>query len=223
MGCRASLFSLAAAVTSLQAVSAAAVDPRDAPALIRWEGPVFAGERDKTLYVTDVGDLWNKVLDMNPQWVAEVADLDETNHEFGVPSVCGADSGIATGNSDEVTHILTRLRALKGYWTLGAGRCHRLGCGQNTGVYWCNDNAWGIRTSAKALYLRGSHIRDICCHRRDGSLYSGDPMSGVEAFPDNDPEAAHSRVAVGYGSCVDNNAVLPLVYTFPGKLGACRA
>jgi hypothetical protein len=166
--------------------------------------------------------------------------------------VCGADSGIATGNSDEVTHILTKLRALRGHWTLGAQQCHRIGCAKDTGVYWCNvsyhssldsappgwgdgklqdadlefpeqANAWGIRTSAKALYLHGSHIRDMCCHRKDGGLLSGDPMSGFENFLDTDPEAAHSSIVVGYGSCSDKGDVVPFDYRFPGKLGACRA
>ena len=187
---------------------------------------------------------------MNPEWAAEAPDLDETNHDYG-PRLCGAASGIATGNSDEVTHILTKLRALKGYWTLGAKLCHRIGCAKDTGVYWCNvsyhsrqpppqgwgdeklqdtdlgfpeqSNAWGIRTSGKALYLHGSHVRDMCCHRRDGSLYSGDPMSGFEFFPDTDPKAAHSHVTVGYGICSDTGDVTPFVYNFPGKLGACRA
>jgi hypothetical protein len=47
-------------------------------------------------------------------------------------------------------------------------------------------------------------------------------MSGIETFPDNHKEAAHSRVAVGYGSCDDPLDVDPLSYKFPGKLGLCR-
>ncbi|KAK4148654.1 hypothetical protein C8A00DRAFT_38775 [Chaetomidium leptoderma] len=218
---RASIISLFAAAASLQTASAAAVSPREAPSLLRWDGPVWPFPPNVTIYITDVDDLWNKVLHINPEWTLEVADPEETLHDYGF-RLCGSDSGIATGNSDDVTRILTKLRALKGVWTIEAGRCHRLGCSKNTGVYWCNDNAWNIRTSAKALYLHGSHIRDSCCHRSDGSLYSGDPMSGVEAFPDNHPEAAHSRVSVGYGSCSDHPNVLPLAYAFPGELGVCR-
>jgi hypothetical protein len=48
-------------------------------------------------------------------------------------------------------------------------------------------------------------------------------MSGVEFFPDDHPEAAHSNVAVGYGNCSDDINTLPISYGFPGKLGVCLA
>jgi hypothetical protein len=77
------------------------------------------------------------VLEMNPEWTQEVASSTETQQDYG-RRVCGSDSQVATGVSDEITHILTRVRALKGYWTIEANRCHRLGCGDDSGVYWCN-------------------------------------------------------------------------------------
>jgi hypothetical protein len=77
------------------------------------------------------------VLEMNPEWTQEIAGPKETLKDYG-RRVCGSDSQVATGVSDEITHILTRLRALKGYWTIEANQCHRLGCGDDSGVYWCN-------------------------------------------------------------------------------------
>ncbi|KAK4246095.1 hypothetical protein C7999DRAFT_42409 [Corynascus novoguineensis] len=127
------LLSLFAATVSLQV----STSPRDKPILIRWEGPVFPSETYRTLYVADINDLWNKVLDMNSDWVAEMPDPDETMTDFG-PRTCGIESGLATGNSDEVTSLLTQLRALNGHWTLEAEKCHRIGCRENTGLYWCN-------------------------------------------------------------------------------------
>ncbi|KAK3308373.1 uncharacterized protein B0T15DRAFT_550413, partial [Chaetomium strumarium] len=183
---------------------------------------LWRGQPDRTLHVKDVNDLYSQVLALNRDWIADLANPDQTLHDYG-PRVCGADSGIATGDSEKLSLQLTKLRQLAGSWILDAGTCHRLGCGTNAGVYWCNDNAWNIRASAKSLYLRGSHVRDGCCHRTDGSLFGGDPMSGVEAFPDQHKEAAHSRVAVGYGNCEDPVDVVPLVYSFPGKLGVCLA
>lgn len=50
-----------------------------------------------------------------------------------------------------------------------------------------------------------------------------DPLSGVEFFPDNHNEAAHSHVALGYGKCSDNANKPPIFYMFPGKLGVCLA
>jgi hypothetical protein len=57
--------------------------------------------------------------------------------EVGVRQ-CGAFSKFATGNSDEINRILTRLGALKGTWRMEGKRCHRIGCGDNAGMYWCN-------------------------------------------------------------------------------------
>ncbi|KAK4119162.1 hypothetical protein N657DRAFT_547000, partial [Parathielavia appendiculata] len=188
---------------------------------LRWKGPVWSDKPDVIIDVKDVDELWDRVLAMNPGWVMQIANLGQGTSLDNGFRLCGADSGIATGNSDEVSRILTRLGALKGTWRIEGGRCHRIGCGENTGVYWCNDNAWSIRTSARALYIRGCHIRDGCCHRPDGSLDGGDPLSGVEAFTDNHPDAANSRVAVGYGSCSDNINTVPLIYGFPGELGIC--
>ncbi len=50
-------------------------------------------------------------------------------------------------------------------------------------------------------------------------------MSGVEWFPNNHKEAAHSNVAIGFGSCSDPGDIVPIAYTFPGKVGQgqCRA
>ncbi|KAL2195183.1 hypothetical protein P885DRAFT_70764 [Corynascus similis CBS 632.67] len=127
------ILSLFAAAVSLQV----STSPRNKPILIRWEGPVFPSEPYRTLYVADINDLWNKVLDMNSDWVAEMPDPDETMTDFG-PRTCGAESGLATGNSDEITNLLTQLRALNGHWTLEAKKCHRFGCRGNTGLYWCN-------------------------------------------------------------------------------------
>jgi hypothetical protein len=84
-------------------------------------------------------------------------------------------------------------------------------------------NEWSIRTTARALYLKGNHIRDDCCHRRDGNLYSGDPISGIEFFPDDHPEAARSFVAVGYGNCSEPMTTHILHYPYPGKVGECIA
>jgi hypothetical protein len=84
-------------------------------------------------------------------------------------------------------------------------------------------NEWSIRTTARALYLKGSHIRDDCCHRRDGSLYGGDPIAGIEFFPDDHPEAAHSFVAVGYGTCSEDLNTHILHHPYPGPVGVCRA
>ncbi|KAL2146637.1 hypothetical protein VTI28DRAFT_3136 [Corynascus sepedonium] len=215
------ILSLFSAAVSLQPVSGDTASPRNKPILIRWEGPVFPSEPYRTLYVADINDLWNKVLDINSDWVAEMPDPDETMTNFG-PRTCDVESGLATGNSDEVTNLLTQLRALNGHWTLEAKKCHRIGCRGNTGLYWCNDNDWNVRVPAKSLYLHGSHIRDMCCHGSDGSLYSGDPMSGIEDFLDSDRHAAHTRVLVGYGRCSDPANVNPLTYPFPGYFGFCR-
>jgi hypothetical protein len=63
-----------------------------------------------------------------------------------------------------------------------------------------------------------------CCRKKDGPYATGDPVSGVEAFADEHKEAAHSRVAVGWGDCNDNPAIVPIVYKFPGSYGegTCR-
>lgn len=62
----------------------------------------------------------------------------------------------------------------------------------------------------------------MCCQRKDGSALSGDPISGMEMFPDNDNEAAHSTVTVGYGDCAHARSVDPLIYyPYPGTMGVC--
>ncbi len=68
------------------------------------------------------------------------------------------------------------------------------------------------------------HILDRCCHNKGDDYYFGHPVSGVEAFADDHKEAAHSRVAVGWGDCKDTPSVVPIVYKYPGKLGEgkCR-
>ncbi|AEO56650.1 hypothetical protein MYCTH_92683 [Thermothelomyces thermophilus ATCC 42464] len=148
MACSAFVFSLSSVAASLQvqlleaAIAASLLQFRNisssaVPNLIRWEGPVFPAEPHCTLYVKDVDDFWNKILETNSNWVAEMPDPDETMKHFGART-CGADSGLATGNSDEVTSLPTQLRALNGHWTLGAKMCHRIGCRENTGLYWCN-------------------------------------------------------------------------------------
>jgi hypothetical protein len=82
-------------------------------------------------------DLYNQVLALNPKWIADLPKPDETLHDYGFRQ-CGPDSKIATGDSDKIIQQLTRLRQLGGSWILDAGKCHRLGCGANGGVYWCN-------------------------------------------------------------------------------------
>lgn len=74
---------------------------------------------------------------MNPGWVITAADPDATLKDYG-PRYCGPESHVATGNSDEISRILSRLRQLGGHWTIEKNQCHRLGCGQDAGVYWCN-------------------------------------------------------------------------------------
>jgi hypothetical protein len=74
---------------------------------------------------------------MNPGWVMEVSISGPGIEEIGVLQ-CGAFSKFATGSSDEITRILTRLGALKGTWRMEGKRCHRIGCGENAGMYWCN-------------------------------------------------------------------------------------
>ncbi|KAK3904863.1 hypothetical protein C8A05DRAFT_31334 [Staphylotrichum tortipilum] len=227
MGFNALFVSVIAAAASLKLVAAAAttpsaIAPRDVPKL-RWIGKVFPDKPEYTLYATDVDDLWNQVLTINKNLVVTVADPSATMRDYGLKA-CGSDSTIATGHSMEIERLITRLRQLKGYWTIDASRCHRLGCGPNAGLYWCNDNAWGIMTSTDQLHLRASHIMDGCCRTQAGGFRYGDALSGVEAFPDNHNEAAHSRVAVGWGNCNDHPNAVPIVYKFPGQFGegACR-
>ncbi|KAL2191582.1 hypothetical protein L209DRAFT_761247 [Thermothelomyces heterothallicus CBS 203.75] len=169
MACSTFVFSLFSVAASLQeAAFAATISSRTPPDLIRWEGPVFPAEPHRTLYVKDVDDLWNKFLETNSNWVAEMPDPDETMKHFGART-CDADSGLATGNSDEATSLLTQLPALNEHWTLGANMCHRIGCSESTGLYWCNVSLslltqclGKVRVDAFSLSTSMAPISGIC-------------------------------------------------------------
>ncbi|SPQ21396.1 2480360d-9ae0-4acd-ae1b-4ec17b5e0e4c [Thermothielavioides terrestris] len=207
-----------------QAVHARNITPIG-PQQLRWDGPVWRDKPDQTLWVNDIDDLWNQVLALNPQWVEMLPDPSETMKDYGTRH-CGAESNLATGDSSKISELLTKLGSLRGSWSIKEEWCYRLGCSDNAGIYWCNTNKWAIRAEGLRLYTHGVHVRDLCCHRSDGSLYAGDPISGWEMFPDSDNEAAHSYVAIGYGSCSDPRSAppsFPLIHGYPGSYGNCRA
>ncbi|KAL2263514.1 hypothetical protein VTK26DRAFT_6415 [Humicola hyalothermophila] len=194
---------------------------------VKWWGPISIKNDWMTLYPADIAELQREINGMTPKemWKPSKPQDNEWKNDYG-PKLCGIDSEIASGNYSIAQSLLTQLRELDGYWTISESRCHRLACGENTGIYWCNDNPHGIRTSARAIFARGMHILDGCCQKKLGTskqLISPRRTSGVEQFPDDHKEAAKSRVVVGYGSCADKSNVDPASYKYPGKLGRCDA
>ncbi len=79
----------------------------------------------------------NQILTKNPGWGYAPGSTDGLRHDYTMQA-CGSDSTIATGDSINISKLITLFRHPKGRWTIGPGRCHRFGCDENAGFYWCN-------------------------------------------------------------------------------------
>ncbi|KAL2128442.1 hypothetical protein VTI74DRAFT_9195 [Chaetomium olivicolor] len=199
---------LAASFTAV--VQAAVLGPREDARPIRWEGYIFRDGKLHELYVTDIKDLWSKVLEQNHSFTAGI-----TLDELGEPSgsrTCGSNTALAVGRRGQAIPIMTMLDQLGGYWTLDAKRCYRLGCNQNTGLYWCNQNDRNIRTTAQSLLLRARNIHSNCCPGGDTG-----GLNGMEWYPNDHREAAHSYVSIAYANCDGTHTnALPWAVQDPG-------
>ncbi|KAK0619439.1 hypothetical protein B0T14DRAFT_519292 [Immersiella caudata] len=126
-----------------------------------------------------------------------------------------------TGNWYNQKHILELLYGLGGSWPVEASQCLRIGCTESTGLYWCNDNAWGIRTKGWYLHSEAKRVLYQCCKYSvlQGPDYA---VAGMASFPDDSKEASFSRVVLGYADCHDPLDTDPLKYGYPGDEKACK-
>lgn len=176
------------------------------------------------LSLTPPQDIWNQVQSLNPDFDPFVPPPDSvttlTPNKPEGPLLCGDTLRMATGSFFDARRLMEFLFGLGGSWSIEPSQCIRLGCTANTGLYWCNDNAWQIATLGMELYWELDRVLGLCCKfsQQKGPFNA---LGGVASFPDSHSQAAFSRVVLGYADCHDPVDTEPLDYHYPGDDQAC--
>ncbi|KAK3994834.1 hypothetical protein QBC44DRAFT_367354 [Cladorrhinum sp. PSN332] len=108
-------------------------------------------------------------------------------------------------NPAVIKRYLEMLVAIGGLWEIHGRGCHRLGCQENSAIWWCSrvDPAlfpW-IGANANDIYDMARRVMNTCWNDTSGGgLY----MNGYQYFAANHPRAAGTRVFLGYANCADS-------------------
>ncbi|KAK0662477.1 hypothetical protein QBC41DRAFT_307118 [Cercophora samala] len=110
-------------------------------------------------------------------------------------------------HSPVLEEYLEMFGKFNGSWSIPPAQCHRLGCRQNTALWWCNHNlADGPTATTTTLdLLQLSNILMNNCVKNGG-------WSGYIDFPKDDQHAARTRVIMSYANCDDSPSKSPFDY-----------
>ncbi|KAK4198900.1 hypothetical protein QBC40DRAFT_349877 [Triangularia verruculosa] len=113
-------------------------------------------------------------------------------------------------NAEVLEEYLRILGKFNGKWTIDPNQCHRLGCRQNTALWWCNSNPdeahHGVAATTTTLDLlkKASSLLDHCV--RNGG------HSGWIWWPKGDTHAYNTRIVMSYANCDDSPFKSPFDY-----------
>ena len=108
-----------------------------------WEVEVFPGQPTIKLSGT-VQEVHRKLLELNPDWETDYPanitspKLEKRNFDSAGYFCGGRWAYCHIDPIDVGIEYLRRLRSLPGLGP-GPGRCSRVSCSYNAGIYWCND------------------------------------------------------------------------------------
>ncbi|KAK3937697.1 hypothetical protein QBC46DRAFT_266941, partial [Diplogelasinospora grovesii] len=174
-------------------------------------------------------DIKNQILKLNPNFTSEappphpstgVLAARDGNPTEG-PYHCGDDWKIATADYNDELELMNQIWYIAGYWKVDANACRRLACAATTGLYWCNLNNWGVRTSGRRIYNQAIRPMNLCCQLSSQDSYHN-AISGEAFWGDDDPEAAHTKVVIAYANCNLPVDIDPLSYDYPGPNDICE-
>ncbi|KAK3936692.1 hypothetical protein QBC46DRAFT_418329 [Diplogelasinospora grovesii] len=189
---------------------------------LTWSGKVFPGQGEVTLFGNGVQDIKKQILHLNPNYAPPhgptppgLGERDDNLTEG--PLYCGdvrqdwrpGNPQMATAFFNDAIWLLGQIASIGGYWNLDAATCKRLDSRYRSGLYWCNFNSWGVRTSGARIHETGFRITDLCC-RLSASANGNNAISGEAWFGDDDPEAAHTAVDIAYARVDDPQNVDPV-------------
>ncbi|KAK0735320.1 hypothetical protein B0T21DRAFT_348828 [Apiosordaria backusii] len=101
-------------------------------------------------------------------------------------------------NREVLEEYVEMIGRFNGSWWIKPEACHRLGCRQNTGIWWCNDNAEdGDTATVGSLDLIQMSFRVL-----DSCVKNGFP--GWQYFAGDHPRGARTKIVMSYANCDDS-------------------